>query len=186
MKAAANHRISTRKRAPDVRSRSRRRSRNPDGDALALLAADHDAIDALVRRVRTARLDARRRHALVLEFCTAQRIHLMLEEEILYPVIRRAAGDAAPLDECRAQLDAIKPLLAQLASMQPTDRHYEPCIALLHDYIRLHSDQDSEELFPVARACGVNLRGLGEQLRARKRALDSAIVVLGEVLATSR
>jgi hypothetical protein len=185
MKTPVIDRPPTRKRADDARRRSRRRLRNPDGDALALLAADHDAIDALVRRVRTARLGPRRRHALVLEFCTAQRIHLMLEEEILYPVIRRAAGDAAPLEECRAQVDAIKPLLAQLAAMQPTDRHYEACIALLHDYIRLHSDQDFGELFPVARACGLNLRGLGEQLRARKRALDSAIVVLGEVLTTT-
>jgi hypothetical protein len=186
VKTSSTDRTSPRQRAVESRRRSRRRPRSTGGDALAVLAADRDAIDALMQRVRTARLDARRRHALVLEFCTAQRIHMMLEEEILCPVVRRAAGDAACLHEFRAQQDAIKPLLAQLASLRPGDRQYEPCLNVLHDYVRLHSDQEAEELFPVARACGINLRGLGDQLRARKRALDSAVVVLGEVLTTSR
>jgi hypothetical protein len=156
-----------------------------EGNALAMLTADHDAINATFERLRTARLDPQRKGALVREICTAQRIHMMLEEEIVYPAIRRALGEAARMEESQAQHDAIKPLLAQLATMHPGDNHYDASIAVLGEYIRLHVEQEYEDIFPRARASGLNLRALGEQMRARRRALMSATIVLGEVLTTA-
>ena len=58
-------------------------------------------------------------------------------------------------------------------------------MAVLGEYIRLHVEQEQEDIFPKMRACGLNLRALGDQMRARRRALMSATIVLGEVLTTS-
>ena len=135
-------------------------------------------------RLQTARLDAQRKARLVREICVAVRVHMMLEEEIFYPVARRAIGEAMQVDEGQAQHDAIKPLLSQLVSMRPGDNHYDASIAVLGEYHRLHVEQEHEEVFPRIRAAGLNLRALGEQLRARKRVLESATIVLGEVLVT--
>ncbi len=150
-----------------------------------MLVADHDAIDAMFERLRTAKLDAQRKTTLAGEICTAQRIHMMLEEEIIYPAVRRALGEAARMEESQAQHDAIKPLLAQLAAMRPGDTHFDRTIAVLAEYIRLHVEQEYDEVFPRVRASGLNLRALGDQMRARKRALISATIVLGEVLTTA-
>jgi hemerythrin superfamily protein len=149
-----------------------------------MLVADHDAINAMLERLRTARLDPQRKGALVREICMAQRVHMMLEEEIVYPAVRRVLGEEARMEESQAQHDAIKPLLAQLASMRPGDIHFDASIAVLGEYIRLHVEQEYEEVFPRVRGSGLNLRALGEQMRARKRALMSATIVLGEVLTT--
>ena len=56
---------------------------------------------------------------------------------------------------------------------------------MLGEYIRLHVEQEYDEVFPRVRASGLNLRALGDQMRARKRALISATIVLGEVLTTA-
>jgi hypothetical protein len=150
-----------------------------------MLAADHDEIKAMLEGLHTGRLGVARKRALVEKICTTQRVHMMLEEEIFYPVVRRVLGKEAWLEESQAQHDAIKPLLSQLASMQPGDNHYDASLAVLSEYIRLHGEQECEDLFPMVRASGLNLRALGEQMRARKRALISATVVLGEVLTTA-
>ena len=136
-------------------------------------------------RLRHTRLDPERRHALVRDICLALRVHMMLEEEIFYPAARRALGEGARMDESQAQHAACKPLLSQLTSMRPGDSHYDASLVVLGEYIRLHVEQEQEDVFPKMRASGLNLRALGDQMRARKRALMSATIVLGEVLTTS-
>ncbi len=150
-----------------------------------MLSAEHAEIDAMFERLQRTRLEAPRKHALVREICLALRIHMLLEEEIFYPAVHRAVGEAARTDESQAQHDAAKPLLAQLMSMHPGDIHYDATIGVLREYVRLHLEQEREELFPKVRASGLSMRALGEQMRARRRALLSATVVLGEVLTTT-
>ena len=69
-------------------------------------------------------------------------------------------------------------------------RSSQPCIPatttttqasrVLGEYIRLHVEQEYDDIFPRARASGLNLRALGDQMRARKRVLMSATIVLGK------
>jgi hemerythrin superfamily protein len=156
-----------------------------EGDGIAFLIDDHAAIGALFERLARGRLDASRKQALVQELCTTLRIHLMLEEEIFYPAVRRTLGEAARVGESQAQHDAMKPLLAQLMSMHPNDIHFDATLRLLGEYVRLHFEQEEDEVFPRARASGINLRTVGAEMRARKRTLSSATIVLGEVLTSS-
>jgi hypothetical protein len=168
----------------------RRRARPSPGrrkvpDALGVLACEHAEIDAMFERLRAAPPGAASREAQVRELCAAIRRHMLLEEEIVDPVLRSQVGAGDGIEEAQAQHDAMKPLLAQLASMRPGDHHYDACVAVLGEYLRLHVEHEHDEVFPLLRTSGIDLRALGEQLLARKRALTSATVMLGGVLTTN-
>ena len=175
-------------RHPASRARRRpvRRAQAREADAIAFLVAEHQVITDLYARVANGRHEtAARTHELVTDLCNTLRIHMMLEEEIFYPAVRRAMGFVGGrADDSREQHAAAKPLLAQLAAMRPGDPHYDAMLRQLGEYVRLHHRQE-EDLFPMARASGLNMRALGAEMRARKRTLLSATIVLGEVLTTA-
>jgi hypothetical protein len=174
-------------RHPASRARRRpvRRAQAREADAIAFLVAEHQAITDLHARVANGRHETpARTQELVSELCNTLRIHMMLEEEIFYPAVRRAIGFAGRAEESHEQHAAAKPLLAQLAAMRPGDAHYDAMLRQLGEYVRLHHAQE-DDLFPMARASGLNMRALGAEMRARKRTLLSATIVLGEVLTTA-
>jgi hypothetical protein len=183
VKAQSATRTTRRRTAPHARQPSLR-PRLREDDAIALLSAEHAAVCESFERLSRGHLSAAHKSLLVREICTALRIHMLLEEEILYPAARRAVGGVAHTEQARARHVAPKALLARLVSMRPGSNHYNATVAALGEYIRFHVEREHGELFPRVRASGLNLRSLGDQLRLRKRALASATVVLGEVLTT--
>src|SRR5262245_44154202 len=69
---------------------SPRRVRTRRGDALTQLAAEHSEMRLAFERLANTRLDTERRHDLICELCMTLRFHMLLEEEILYPAVRRS------------------------------------------------------------------------------------------------
>ena len=57
-------------------------------DAIALLKADHRAVEALFEDFKKAR-GAARKAAIVHQICVDLTVHTMIEEEIFYPALER-------------------------------------------------------------------------------------------------
>jgi iron-sulfur cluster repair protein YtfE (RIC family) len=152
------------------------------GDALTQLAAEHSEMRLAFERLAHTRVDAARRHDLLCELCMTLRFHMLLEEEILYPAVRRSLGADVRTDLAQAKHDTAKPLLAQLVAMRPGQPGYETAVAALGDYIREHIAQEQTEMFPRIRCTDINLRTLARRMQERKQVLTCGTVVFGEVL----
>jgi hypothetical protein len=145
-------------------------ARKPD-DAIALLKADHRKVEDLFAKAQKAR-DSSRKQALVTQICTELTVHAMLEEEIFYPASTGQAEDDV-IDEAYVEHDGAKVLISELLNSDPSNEFYDAKIKVLSEDIKHHvkEEEKREGLFAQARAAGLDLRGLGEQIMVRKKEL---------------
>jgi hemerythrin superfamily protein len=142
-------------------------------DAIALLKADHAAVDALFKQFDALKSDGPRKAALVRKICDELTIHTTIEEEIFYPAARVAIGDEDLMDEADVEHDGAKDLIADLRDMNPGDDHYDAKVTVLSEYIKHHVKEEHTEMFPKAKSSDLDTRELGAQLQARKDELKS-------------
>src|SRR5688500_1839916 len=139
-------------------------------DAVTLLKADHESVEALFKRFETARTEPSKRD-LVAKICKELTIHAQIEEEIFYPAVRDAIDDEDLMDEAEVEHQGAKDLIAQLKGGDIGDPLYEAKVTVLAEYIRHHVKEEQKEMFPKAKKADLDLHALGEQLQARKKAL---------------
>jgi hemerythrin superfamily protein len=144
-------------------------------DAVALLKADHRKVEELFAAFDSAR-KASRKEALAKEICLELTIHTLIEEEIFYPACRGAIEDDL-LDEAYVEHDGAKVLLAEIENGAPDDAFFDAKVKVLSEQIKHHvkeEEQRTEGMFAQARAAGVDLEALGEEMAAKKKELQEA------------
>ena len=144
-------------------------------DALAQLKADHDKVKRLFLEFESLKGDDdddERKSELVDEICYELTIHAMLEEEIFYPAVRAAIDDDEMMDEADIEHAGARELISQLEVMYPGDDHFDATVTVLGEEVAHHIDKEENDMFEALRGAGIDLDELGEQLAARKEALD--------------
>ena len=127
-------------------------------DAIALLKADHRAVEALFEDFKKAR-GAARKAAIVHQLCVDLTVHTMIEEEIFYPACRGKIEDST-LDEAYVEHDGAKLMIAE----QVWDMHFDSDANVVEVAIkRLRAKVDAP--FPVKLLH--TLRGMGYVLEVR-------------------
>ena len=152
-------------------------------DAIDLLDADHRAVESLFhdfRQLSQQQASGPKRRALAEQICMELTIHMRLEEEIFYPPFRAAACNDDLLDDAEVEHAGAKELIAQILAMKPGAELYDAKVTVLCEYIEHHVAHEREEMFPMARSCGLDLALLGERLAARKRELQAVPEALRE------
>ena len=141
-------------------------------NALQVLIEDHDYVKKAYRAFEKLdpEEDLEEVQALVKQVCAALKVHLRIEEEILYPAARRALKDKDLLEEAQVEHDSAKPLIRQLERMKPRDPKYAATFTVLCEYVEHHVKEEEEEMFPKLRRAR-NLQALGKKLMARKARL---------------
>jgi Hemerythrin HHE cation binding domain len=160
-------------------------SKNPD--AVALLKADHRKVEELFEKFEKTKGTDRKR-AVVEKICTELSVHTTIEEEIFYPACRGEAEDDL-LDEAYVEHDGAKVLIAELCEAEPDADFYDAKVTVLSEMIKHHVEEEekrSEGLFAQAKAAGLDLVALGEQMAARKEQLLAAIKKNGIPTPTTR
>lgn len=143
--------------------------------ALDLLRTDHDRVRALFRefeQLKGSDEEDERKSELVDEICYELTLHTMIEEEIFYPAVRAAIDDSALMDEADIEHAGARELIGQLEVMYPGDDHFDATVTVLGEEITHHIEKEESAMFAAARHSGIDLDDLGEQLAARKEALD--------------
>jgi Hemerythrin HHE cation binding domain len=138
-------------------------------DGLQLLAADHRKVEGLFADFEKAS-GASAKEKIVKQICTELKIHAMIEEEIYYPTIRGKVEDA-DLDEAYVEHDSAKLLINELEAAEPDESFYDAKVKVLQELIEHHvaeEEKQRDNLFQQTRAADIDLRGLGDQLAARK------------------
>ncbi|WP_372785436.1 hemerythrin domain-containing protein [Phenylobacterium sp.] len=140
-------------------------SRGPD--AVALLKADHRAVEKLFGQFEKAR-DADRKKALADKICLELRVHMQIEEEIFYPTSREYLKDEDIVDEAVVEHAAAKDLMGEIAGMQPGEDLYDAKMTVLQEQIEHHVEEEETEYFPKVKKTDMDLKAVGARMQTRK------------------
>ena len=138
-------------------------------DAIALLKADHRAVEALFEKFEGAKGDGAKQK-IALEICLELTVHAQIEEEIFYPACEGKI-DEDLIKEAYVEHDGAKVLIAEIEAGAPDDEFYDAKVKVLSEQIEHHVEEEErrlEGMFSQARKAGLDMDELGERLRARK------------------
>ena len=148
-------------------------------DAISLLKDDHRHVKHLFEQFKAAE-DRRARALLVKEAILELKIHTTIEEEIFYPVVRKALKKKIGKDETTDLMDeadeehhVAKLLIAELDTMKASDDHWGGKFTVLSESVLHHVKEEENEMFPEARKLDLDYEALGAEMLARKEALKA-------------
>ena len=143
-------------------------------DAIALLKADHRAVEELFAKFEDAN-GKDRKLKLAEQICNELKIHAQIEEELFYPAFQGKIEDDT-LDEAYVEHDGAKVLINDLVANAPNDDFFEAKVKVLSEEIKHHVREEEmprEGMFTQARATGVDLVALRDRMLARKEELKA-------------
>ena len=149
-------------------------------DAIALLKADHRAVEELFEKFEKATASERKRK-LADEICLELTVHAEIEEEIFYPACEGKV-DEDLLKESYVEHDGAKVLIAEIMNGGPSDEFYDAKVKVLQEEIEHHVEEEEkrlEGLFAQARKAELDMDALGQQLAARKAELTEEFKASG-------
>jgi len=149
-------------------------------DAIALLKADHRAVEELFEKFEKASGDGRKQ-SLAEEICLELSVHAQIEEEIFYPACEGKVEEDL-LKESYVEHDGAKVLIAQIINGEPSDEFYDAKVKVLSEEIQHHVEEEEkrmEGLFAQARKAGLDMDALGVELAARKQELTEQFKATG-------
>lgn len=144
-------------------------------DAVDLLDADHKAVKKMFIDYGALCEDSAPtdlKSALAERICQALTIHAQIEEEIFYPAVRKALGEAALMDEALHEHAQAKETIARIQAMKATDATYDATVVQLGALVDQHVLEEREKIFLNARWAALDLRGLTLELLKRKQQLS--------------
>jgi iron-sulfur cluster repair protein YtfE (RIC family) len=136
-------------------------------DAVALLKADHRAVDKLFGQFEKAK-DVDRKKALADKICLELRVHMQIEEEIFYPTSREFLADEDIVDEAVVEHAAARDLIDEIEDMIPGEDLYDAKLTVLQEQIEHHVEEEETEYFPKVQKTKMDLNAVGARMAARK------------------
>ena len=155
-----------------TKSQSRKSSQQSSSpDALALLKADHRAVEELFAEFESAR-KPERKEALAHSICQELTLHALLEESYFYPVVKEELPDEEDLmNEAEVEHASLKWLIAQLETEDVDSELFEAKVMVLKEYVQHHVKEEEKQMFPKIRESALDTRALGQELQTRKQEL---------------
>jgi hypothetical protein len=143
-------------------------------DAIALLKADHRQVESWFAQFSKTRANPRKQQ-LAGQICAALRVHTTIEEEIFYPAFLAATADKDMHHEAVVEHDGAKNLIAEIEGMRASDDYFDAKVTVLSEMIKHHVKEEEQPggMFAEAKKSDMDLKALGEQLRARKTDLQA-------------
>lgn len=139
-------------------------------DAIALLKADHEAVDQLFADYEKAR-SASDKKALIADICRALTVHVQVEEELFYPAVQSALKDKLLVPEATVEHGGVKALIAQLEGKEADGDMVDAQVKVLSEYVKHHVKEEHTAMFPKAKASSIDMVALGASMAARKAEL---------------
>ena len=143
------------------------------GDALEILHADHVALLAALEKLRSGKMRARSAARQLASVCNALVRHALIERELFYPALRGKPGFDELLDASRIEHRTMNELIGELVNGRSRDGLRAARIEALAMYAAHHFNEEDTQLFPRARAAGVDLAELGARIARRFTELDA-------------
>lgn len=143
-------------------------------NVIDLLTAEHKAVKTAFERYQQLvdnDAESKELTALAQQICMALSSHAQIEEEFLYPALRKAFDTAELINEAAIEHDTAKYLIDQILNSNRRDTLYDAKVKVLGEYIDHHVREEENEIFPKAKKLKIDMVALGEQIAARKAVL---------------
>ncbi len=119
-------------------------------DALELLEAQHEDVDALIEEIESSD-DPALKQQLFDELADNIAAHAKIEETIFYPAVM-AKETSELLHESTEEHLAMKRILADMVELDCEDPQWDAKLSVLKENLRHHAhDEEEAELFPMVR-----------------------------------
>lgn len=153
-------------------------------DAIALLKADHRAVEELFAKFEKSRSG---KEAIAKKICMELIIHTIIEEEVFYPACKDKIEDDL-LDEAYVEHDGAKMLISEILNGGPDDEFYDAKVKVLSEMIKHHVKEEEQRggMFSQAKSADIDLDELGAQMKARKLELKKEFERKGPPNPTAR
>jgi hypothetical protein len=141
-------------------------------DAIALLKADHRKVEGLFDKFEKAK-DSAAKQSLATQICLELTVHATIEEEIFYPACTGKIEEDL-VKEAYVEHDGAKVMISEISASSPDDDFYDAKVKVLSEEIKHHVKEEEarvEGMFAQARAAGLDMDALGDQMAARKQEL---------------
>ncbi|MFG1953577.1 hemerythrin domain-containing protein [Micromonospora sp. NPDC048830] len=142
-------------------------------DAIVLLKEDHKEMRRMFKAFQEAEEGpASERRKLVGQILEALTVHTYLENEVMYPEVRRLLPDLEDdILESYEEHHVADVLCAELAAMDADDAHFNAKTTVLIENVLHHVEEEEQEWFPKVRdALGrKELQEIGERMIALRR-----------------
>jgi hemerythrin superfamily protein len=122
-------------------------------DAIVLLKEDHKKVKRLFKEFQAAEDGPAERKAQIVEqILEALTVHTYLENEVMYPEVRRLLPDLEDdILESYEEHHVADVLCMELATMSPDDEHYDAKVTVLIENVTHHVEEEEHEWFPKVR-----------------------------------
>lgn len=142
-------------------------------DAVGVIKKDHQAIEQLFRRFERARGAAEKKR-IADRVVRALSIHAAIEEQHVYPVLRRQLedGEDSKVLVALEEHHAAKLALSEIEALPGADERFDAKVHVLIESVRRHVREEERELLPALKRhlAAEHLRDLGEALQRAKDA----------------
>src|SRR4051812_23268440 len=129
-------------------------------DIFEMLSNDHREVEQLFDRYRQTHDDV-----VAHEICDALTMHAEVEEQVLYPELRRIVDDGDDLaNDAEAEHATMKLIIARVFESPPPD--LRPVIDELRETVEHHVSNEERNLFPRLMDAGADGDALGQKLEA--------------------
>lgn len=136
---------------------------------LAMLKADHKKVKALFAEYNdaTSRKQQEIAHTVIEELD----IHAELEEELIYPAIRKGTKDDEVMNEANEEHHLVHVLIAELKNLEPSDDTFKAKFTVLGELVKHHVKEEEGEMFPEAQKAKIDWEALNAEVMERKEHL---------------
>lgn len=136
-------------------------------DAIVMLKADHKEVAKLFAEFEKKATTPARKRKIVTEVLSKLTVHTYLENEVMYPEVRRLVPDIEEdILESYEEHHVVDLLAVELEAMDDTDERYFPKFTVLMENVRHHVKEEEDEWFPKVRDAlsRTDLREIGTRM----------------------
>ncbi|MDQ4132198.1 MAG: hemerythrin domain-containing protein [Actinomycetota bacterium] len=140
-------------------------------DALQLLTEDHRRVEQIFVELESGTFNPEARDELVSQMVEELSVHAAVEEQVLYPAMRKALPDGdEQVDHAIEEHQEVKDKLAELEEMDETHAT-TPVLRELIESVRHHVEEEEGELFAQLRQAidHDELAKMGQAITAAKK-----------------
>ena len=141
-------------------------SSNP---VLTMLKTDHKKVKALFAEYQEA--TPRKQQDIAQTVIQDLEIHAELEEELIYPAIRKGTKDDKLMNEATEEHHLVHVLIAELKELEPSDATFKAKFTVLGELVKHHVKEEEGEMFPEAQRAKIDWEALEAEVTERKEQL---------------
>ena len=146
-------------------------------DAFELLKKDHEKVAGIFEKLEpTTERGIKTREELFTQLKKELDVHALIEETILYPVLKKSKETEDITLEAYEEHNVVKQLLAELEELPKDDETWGAKLKVLQENVEHHVEEEEDEMFKDARKVlsQEEIDDLGARLEAAKREQNKA------------